>query len=159
MSPEGRKNWGAVPGRAYMRDQTGPSFSTDIRNDSHLSGIPKYSHGQLLVRDIATRVQLPLPLPLCRVLLLDSSSPVISKWETDRGDTNFSKTDWTFPPATPRELERQDSEHQLIACGSMMSAHRTTMFGRLRNGQTVRLSETEIVDADDLQKMAFAVSV
>ena len=33
-------------------------------------------NGQQIVKDIAQNVRLPLPLPLCRVLLLDSSSPV-----------------------------------------------------------------------------------
>jgi len=145
--PEGRKSWGEMPSRDYLRGQAG-----------NVGGIPHYVHGQLLVRDIATDVQLPLPLPLCRVLLLDSSSPVIGQWEADRGDVRFSKTDWTFPPATPRELEHHDSEHQLIASGSMMGAHRTTTFDRPRNGTFVRLSETQIIDADDSEKLAFTVS-
>jgi hypothetical protein len=151
--PEGRKSWGEVPGRDYMRGQ---AAADQVERRSQ--GIPKYVHGQLLVRDIATDVELPLPLPLCRVLLLDSTSPVITKWEKDRGDSNFSKTQWTFPPATPRELERHESEHQLIASGSMMGAHRTTNFDRPRNGTLVRLSETQIIDADDSEKLAFTVS-
>ena len=50
-------------------------------------GYPTYTHSQLLVREVSKTVLLPLPLPLCRVLLLDSSSPVVSKWETERGDS------------------------------------------------------------------------
>lgn len=118
----------------------------------------KYVHGQLIVRDIATNIHLPLPLPLCRVLLLDSSSPVIEKWEDDRGDKHFTRTDWTFPPTTPRELEWHASEHQLIASGSMMGAHRTMSFDRMRNGSLVHLSETQIIDADDSEKLAFTIS-
>jgi len=172
--PEGRKTWGKVPGRAYMRNQAAAGRSTlvppmvdgDIESyqdqpslvPQGANGVPRYVLGQLLVRDISTNVQLPLPLPLCRVLLLDSSSPVISKWEADRGDVDFSKTDWTFPPATPREGERHESEHHLIASGSMMGAHRTSTFSRPRNGSTVRLSETQIVDADDSEKLAFTIS-
>ena len=40
-----------------------PAFGADIPNASlnHLSGIPINSHGQLLVRDIATKVQLQKP--------------------------------------------------------------------------------------------------
>ena len=120
--------------------------------------MPPYIHGQLLVRDIAKKVRLPLPLPLCRVLLLDSTSPVISRWESDRGDRAFEHTLWTFPPATPRELERHASEHSLIATGSMCGAHRTSAFDRMRNGSWVRLSETQIVDADDSEKLAVTVS-
>jgi len=156
--PEGRKSWGNVPGRDYMRGQASQNDSFDVGRSSNGQGIPKYVHGQLLVRDIESNLVLPLPLPLCRVLLLDSSSPVIAKWEHDRGDTNFSKTDWTFPPATPREVERHSSEHQLIASGSMLGAHRTTSFDRLRNGIIVRLSETQIIDADDSEKLAFTVT-
>ena len=158
--PEGRKNWGSVPGRNYMRGQAAAAYGeTDHEQPiSNQRGIPNYVLGQLLVRDIATDVQLPLPLPLCRVLLLDSTSPVITKWEEDRGDVNFERTDWTFPPATPRELERHSSEHHLIASGSMMGAHRTTMFDRPRNGSMGRLSETQIIDADDSEKLAFTVS-
>ena len=128
------KRWGQMPSRNYMRQQA----------SSYTNSVPKYVHGQLLVRDIAKNVQLPLPLPLCRVLLLDSSSPVISKWQVDRGDANFEKTSWTFPPATPRELEQYQSEHQLIASGSMCGAHRTTSFERSRNGTMATLSETQI---------------
>jgi hypothetical protein len=127
-------------------------YETGSRNGT------KYVHGQPIMRDIATNVHLPLPLPLCRVLLLDSSSPVIEKWEKDRGDKNFTRTDWTFPPATPRELERHASEHQLIASGSMMGAHRTTSFDRLRNGSLIHLAETQIIDGDDSEKLAFTIS-
>lgn len=146
--PEGWKSWGRVPGRSYMRAQ---SASTD-------DGYPTYAHGQLLIRDVCKNVLLPLPLPLCRVLLLDSSSPVISKWENDRGDTDFERTPWTFPPATPREMEQFQSEHQLIASGSMCGAHRTISYERYRNGQPIRLSETHIVDSDDSEKLAFQVN-
>jgi lipid-binding SYLF domain-containing protein len=146
--PEGWKSWGRVPGRSYMRAQ---STSTD-------DGYPTYSHGQLLIRDVCKTVLLPLPLPLCRVLLLDSSSPVVSKWETERGDSDFERTPWTFPPATPREMEQFQSEHQLIASGSMCGAHRTISYERYRNGKPIRLSETHIVDSDDSEKLAFQVS-
>jgi len=81
---------------------------------------------------------------------------VIEKWR-DRGNKNFTRTDWTFPPATPRELERHVSEHQLIASGSMMGAHHTTSFDRLRNGSLVHLSKTQIIDGDDSEKVAFTM--
>jgi len=155
--PEGRKSWGRVPGRSYMRGQAASTNDNKKSGDTE-RGVPQFVHGQLLVRTIAKKVRLPLPLPLCRVLLLDSTSPVIARWEKDRGDTNFEHTVWTFPPATPRELERHASEHSLIATGSMCGAHRTTAFDRMRNGTQVRLSETQIVDADDSEKLALTVS-
>jgi hypothetical protein len=40
----------------------------------------------------------------------------------------------------------------------MMGAHRTTSFDRLRNGSLVRLSETQIIDGDDSEKLAFTIS-
>jgi hypothetical protein len=146
--PESWKSWGRVPTRAYLRQQA----------SSYDDGYPTYIHGQMLVRDVCKNVHLPLPLPLCRVLLLDSSSPVVSKWEQDRGDYDFEKTPWTFPPATPREMEQFQSEHQLIASGSMCGAHRTISYERYRHGQLVRLSETHIVDSDDSEKLAFQVA-
>lgn len=145
--PEGWRSWGRVPGRNFLRGQA-------AANDN---GCPHYVHGQLLVRDISKNVHLPLPLPLCRVLLLDSSSPVISQWEKDRGDLEFEKTPWTFPPATPRERDQYQSEHQLIASGSMCGAHRTISYHRPRHGQLVRLFETQIVDSDDSEKLAFQI--
>jgi hypothetical protein len=145
--PEGWRSWGRVPGRNFLRGQA-------AANDH---GYPQYVHGQLLVRDIAKNVHFPLPLPLCRVLLLDSSSPVISQWEKDRGDMEFEKTPWTFPPATPRERDQYQSEHQLIASGSMCGAHRTISYHRPRHGQLVRLFETQIVDSYDSEKLTFQI--
>lgn len=155
------KSWGRIPGRLYLQKQA-------ILNMNHdgLSVIPKYIHGQLLVREICKSVHLPLPLPLCRVLLLDSSSPVITNWEASGSETDFEKTQWTFPPATPREAEQYQSEHQLIASGSMCGAHRTISYERPKHGpagvgtveQSIRLSETHIVDADDSEKLSFSVN-
>ena len=146
-TPEGWKPWGRLPGRNFLRGQA-------AANDQ---GCPQYILGQLLVREIAKNVHLPLPLPLCRVLLLDSSSPVISQWEKVRGDRDFEKTPWMFPPATPRERDQFQSEHQLIASGSMCGAHRTISYQRHRQGHAVRLSETQIVDSDDFEKLTFQI--
>lgn len=155
--PPGRSSWGNVPGRDYMRGQAATVTPTGGGNGYNEHGVPHYVHGQQVVRDIARSVRLPLPLPLCRVLLLDSTSPVIKKWEQDRGDRHFDKSYWAFPPSTPRELERHPSEHQLIASGSMCGASRTVTFDRPRYGSVVRLSETHAVDADDSKKLVFTV--
>lgn len=155
--PEGRRKWGNVPGRNYMRVQAAALIETG-GNGYGETGVPIYAHGQPIDKDIARNIRLPLPLPLCRVLLLDSTSPVIRSWEKDRGDKLFEKSRWAFPPATPRELERHTSEHQLIASGSMCGAHRTTSFERPRYGSLVRLSETHTVDADDSKKLTFTVT-
>jgi hypothetical protein len=157
LDERGRRKWGNVPGRDYMRGQA----ATLIETEDHVlneQGVPHYAHGYQIVRELAKNIRLPLPLPLCRVLLLDSSSPVIKAWERDRGDSHLEKTRWAFPPATPRELERHTSEHQLIASGSMCGAHRTSSFERPRYGTMVHLSETHTVDADDSKKVAFTVT-
>ena len=157
LDAHGSRKWGSVPGRNYMRGQA----AALIEDEGHVlneQGVPQYAHGQQIIRDVAKNVRLPLPLPLCRVLLLDSTSPVIKAWERNRGDMNFEKTHWAFPPATPRELERHTSEHQLIASGSMCDAHRTTSYDRPRYGTLVRLSETHTVDADDSRRITFSVT-
>eukprot|EP00934_Nitzschia_sp_Nitz4_P006251 Nitzschia sp. Nitz4//scaffold348_size17284//12793//16374//NITZ4_008844-RA/size17284-processed-gene-0.12-mRNA-1//-1//CDS//3329548694//6241//frame0 len=145
--PDSWKAWSRTPGRSYLR---GHASAND-------QGYPHYVHGQLIVKDIAKNVHLPLGLQLCRVLLLDSSSPVVSKWEKDRGDVEFERTPWTFPPATPRERDQFQSEEQLIASGSLIGAHRTISYQRPRNGQMVRLFETQIVEADDSEKLCFLI--
>ena len=155
--PADRSTWSSVPGRNYMRGQAAASTSPSSGKRVEV-GIPTYGHGQQMTRDVARNIPLPLPLPFCRVLLLDSTSPVIRKWEKERGDFNFEKSRWAFPPATPRELERHTSENQLIASGSLCGANRTTTFDRPRYGSIVRLSETHAVDADDPSKLIFTVT-
>lgn len=154
--PDSRRTWGDVPGRNYMRGQAATVSVSKTRGYDE-RGVPHYRHGQQVVRDVARGFRIPLPLPLCRVLLLDSTSPLVQKWEDDRGDQNFNKSRWAFPPATPRELERHSSEHQLIASGSMCGATRTCSFDRPRYGSMVHLSETHAVDADDAKKVVFLV--
>jgi len=178
--PEGRKSWSKVPGRHYLRDQASrstsrephhqhPPSSTTTANTSsptrkvQFSGETQpnislqsttahnYRFGVPIVKDIASKISLPLPLPLSRVLMLDSSSPVITKWEVDRGDKNVVKTSWKIPN---REIDRHKTENQLIASGSMTGSHRTSSYERLRNGVFVNLTETHIVDADDNNKLA-----
>jgi len=158
--PEAQKKfskWSKQPGRDYMRGQASSLVATDQSGLSE-QGVPQYVHGQPIFRDIAKNVRLPLPLPLCRVLLLDSTSPVIKQWEKDRGDMDFDKTKWTFPPATPRELERHSSEHHLIAAGSMIGASRRVSFDRPRYGSIVHLSETHSVEADNPKQVSFTVT-
>lgn len=156
--PDDRKNWGNVPGRQYMRVQAAGLDEPTSAPGSPERGVPQYVHGKLLSRELAKNVRLPLPLPLCRVLLLDSTSPVIRNWEHDRGDHNFDKSKWAFPPATPRELEKHSSEHQLIASGSMCNAHRTISFDRPRYGSLVRLSETHTVEADESAELVLSIT-
>lgn len=151
-----KEKWGKVPGRNYMRGQA--AAVVEIGDTVNEHGIPHYVHGQTIVRDIARNARLPLPLPLCRVLLLDSTSPVIKAWERDRGDSNFESKRWAFPTAAPRETRRYSSEHQLIASGSMCGAHRICSFDRPRYNSLVRLTETHVVEADDAAKVVFTIT-
>lgn len=150
---------GKQPGRDYMRGQA--DFNGRAEPDEHKESGQKhlqYVHDQSISRSIAKNVKLPLPLPLCRVLLLDSTSPVVKRWHRDRGDRNFDQSSWMFPTTAPRELERHSSEHQLIASGSMHGARRTMSFDRLRNGSLLRMSEEYSVDNDDSKKVSITIT-
>lgn len=158
QSPDGPAKWSRVPSRNYLRGQAGgipfevDEQLSDDRDARH------YVHGKQLTQHLAQNERLFLPLAVCRVLLLDSTSPVIEQWEMDRGDKNFQKSAWSFPPATPREFENHPSEHDLIASGSMNGAHRTSAFDRPRYGSVVRLSETHSVEADDAMNVVYTIT-
>ena len=157
--PDSRRAWGQVPGRNYMKVQASSSLLDSGELGIGVQGSPIYTHGKEIIRHLATNVRLPLPLSLCRVLLLESSSPVTKKWEKIRGDRNIDKTRWSFPPATPREsLQNSLSEHELITQGSMLGATRVCRFDRNRHGTITRLSETYVVECDDSRKTILAVS-
>jgi hypothetical protein len=147
--------WSKLPGRNYMRGQ---AFSFNDEDATEHHGIPHYVHGKLLTKHLARLVRLELPLGVCRVLLLDSTSPVIDRWEEDRGDKNFEKSKWSFPPATPREREQYEDEHDLISAGSMKGANRTCSFDRPRYGSLVRLAETHTVEADNPKSVTITIT-
>ena len=147
------------PRASLSRGEGGSGGGTEEEADE--DAVPDFVHGRLISRTIASAVPLPLPLPLCRVLLLDSSSPVITRWEADRGDRNYVKGPWTLPPSSSRAQERHGdggSEHRLIASGPMAGAHRTTSYDRVRSGEVVHLSETQVVDRDDAGGLWYTIS-
>jgi hypothetical protein len=110
-----------------------------------------YELGKAVYTDIATNFSLPLPLAMCRVLFLDSMSPVNKSWEAGRSDTDFTYSEWQFSPGSLREIEQSScSEYQLISRDSMVGAQRTVSYNRSRNRELVRLSETIIVEQDDM---------
>lgn len=112
---------------------------------------PMYDLGKAVYREIATNVSLSLPLAMCRVLFLDSMSPVIKSWEAGRSDTDFTYSEWQFSPGSIREIEQKScSEYQLISRDSMVGAQRTVSYNRSRNRELVRLSETIVVEQDDM---------
>jgi len=112
---------------------------------------PMYKLGKSVYTDIATNFSLPLPLDMCRVLFLDSMSPVNKSWEAGRSDTDFTYSEWQFSPGSVREIEQSScSEYQLISRDSMVGAQRTVSYNRTRNRELVRLSETIVVEQDDM---------
>jgi hypothetical protein len=112
---------------------------------------PIYELGKAICTDIATNISLPVPLALCRVLFLDSLSPVNKTWETSRLDTDYRHGEWTFPPGSVRECEKDSSsEYNIVSRGSMVGAKRTISYNKRRNRELVRLSEMILVEQDDL---------
>lgn len=151
------RKWGNVPGRNYMRGQAAATVESDD-NGFNERGFPQYIHDHAIVREIVNNVRLPLSLPLCRVLLLDSASPVIKTWEKGRGDKHFDRTKWSFPSSSCRDFDHHSSDHQLITSGTMCGAYRTSSFDRQRYGSAIRLSETHSIEADDAKKVVFSVT-
>jgi len=118
----------------------------------------RFDYGVTIVQALNEVTSLPMPLPLCRALLLDSSSPVIRKWEQDRGDTDYVKSPWEYSNGTSNVMENNQSELKHITSGTMVGALRTVTFTRMRNGQKVNLSETHTVDVDDPSELSFSVN-
>ena len=152
LVPEKRTSWSQVPSRNYMRQ------AADTSSPRRQAKTPIYELGKEICNDVATNVSLPMPLAVCRVLFLDSTSPVINTWESWRGDKEFRRTDWTFASGSSQEFGRNMTEQQLISGGSMAGAQRTVSYGRLRNHEMVRLSETIAVESDDTEKFVFTVT-
>lgn len=153
--PEGRQSWSQLPGRNKMR-QMASGVSAPISPKSQQ--LPTYELGKAIYTDIATNISLPLPLQLCRVMFLDSSSLVNKSWENYRTDSDYRHGAWAFPPGSVREFEKNNSsEHQLISRGSMLGAQRNISYSRTRNRELVRLSETIVVEQDDDQSLVFVI--
>jgi len=143
-----------MPGRSKMRQLASGTASPRGSPQS-----PTYELGKTISTDIATNISLPLPLSMCRMLFLDSSSPINKSWEAARVDSDYRHGAWTFPPGSVREFERDNStEQQLVARSSMLGAQRTISYSRTRNRELVRLSETVTVEQDDNQTLVFVVT-
>ncbi|KAL7553335.1 hypothetical protein ACHAWF_018177 [Thalassiosira exigua] len=152
--PEGRQSWSQLPGRSAMRQ-----MASGVASPRALA-TPHYELGKAICTDIATNISLPIPLALCRVAFLDSSSPVNKTWEKGRVDSDYRHGAWAFPPGSRNDFERNapSSEQQLISRGSMAGAQRTVSYSRTRNGELVRLSETITVEHDNEETLEFAVA-
>jgi len=122
---------------------------------------PRYRHGRPIHRDIARNIVLPMAFTVCRVLLLDSSSPVHKHWNREKelkGDADLEVSPWSFPPDNPREAERGKTENDLIANGYMTGASRSMIFSRPRYGNQVPMAEVNLVESDDIQRTTYTIS-
>ena len=154
--PEGRQSWSQLPGRNKMRQLA--SGTTASPRGSPPSPTT-YELGKVICTDIATNISLPLPLAMCRVLFLDSASPVNRTWESGRADTDYRHSAWAFLPGSVREFERDNSsEQQIISRSSMVGAQRSISYTRMRNREPVRLSETISVEQDDERALIFVIT-
>ena len=148
--PDGRASWSQLPGRNHMKFLA--AAPTDFPP-------PTYELGKVISTAMATNVTLPLPLSMCRMMFLDSSSPLNRSWEAGRTDINFQHGPWSFPPGSAREFEQTSSgEQQLIARASMVGAQRSISYSRARNRELVRLTETVVVERDDEKSLVFVVA-
>lgn len=161
--PEGKQSWSQVPSRGHLKMEANPhQFSKDVptsssKRDSAQEG-PTYHYGQLLIADISSNFKLDIPLALYRALILDSNSPLMNRWEASRGDSNYTKTAWVFAPSSPRMVDRNMTESQILSSGSMEGSHRTTAFDRVRGKEKVRLSEVLVVDTDNSTCVAISIA-
>ena len=155
--PDGRQ-WSQLPGRSAMRQMASGNASPRAAPMPQIA--PTYLLGKAIFTDIATNISLPLPLAMCRVLFLDSSSPVNKTWEAGRSDADYQHGPWAFAPGSIREFEANStqSEHHLISRGSMVGSQRIVSYNRKRNRELVRLSETIHVEKDDNQSLVFVVA-
>lgn len=137
-----KMSWSKVPGREFLQshamessyygEQEEHSNNRQYRAGSipspsnsatyEVERIPVYTYSELIIREISSKEIVPFPLPLCRALLLDSKSPVMTKWRTVRGDFNYNISPWAFPPGSPHSNHKFTQEHQLISSGSMVGS-------------------------------------
>jgi hypothetical protein len=70
----------------------------------------------------------------------------------------FVATAWVFAPSSPRIVDRNMTESQILSSGSMEGSHRTTAFDRVRGKEKVRLSEVMVVDTDNSTCVAISIA-
>ncbi len=142
-------------GSVSSYDNSGEFDDSSSRERSQM----RYVQGQVIHTQIVTNVSVPLPLPFCRALLLDSTSPLIEHWAINRGDFNFSYGDWISKDAlSPRSVNHPNLQQcELIAKCNMAGSSRTSGFERIRKGRRISLSETWVVDIDDSDMFVFNI--
>jgi lipid-binding SYLF domain-containing protein len=156
QSPVEERNWPQASPSPNHRESAERNVTPRAQVQTQESST--YVLGKEISNDVASDVSLPLPFDLCRLLLLDSASPLNQTWEIERGDSDYQHGEWTFPPSSPRMHERGLPEEQLISSGSMLDAQRVRSYCRTRNREKVALSEAVFVEKDDNQGLVFIVA-
>ena len=142
----------SLPSKYFLDDDDCYSSTTMTTSTSHHSSSNasnKYG-GHLLLEDIVNNCIIPLPLPLCRVLLLDSNSPVISSWKlvSDR------YCPWTFPTDYDKGVNSEK-----ITDTQLLNSNKN-LVGATRNlkDKDGGIFETHFIDSDDEEKVTCTIS-
>lgn len=156
--PDEERKWSqALPSpnrKESVEKNVSPRAHVQVQTDES----PTYVLGKEISNDVASNMTLPLPFDLCRLLLLDSASPLNQTWERERGDADYQHGEWAFPSSSPRVHERGLTEEQLVSSGSMLDAQRVNSYTRSRGREKVGLSEVVFVEKDDNQGLVFVIA-
>ena len=142
----------SVPSKYFLDDDDCYSSTTMTTSTSHHSSSNasnKYG-GHLLLEDIVNNCIIPLPLPLCRVLLLDSNSPVIASWKS----VSDRYCPWTFPTDYDKGITTgKTTDTQLLNTSKNLVG--ATRYLKDKDGGII---ETYFIDSDDEEKVACTIS-
>ncbi len=130
----------------------------DCDDPQNVTSSLRYVQGKSLQSEIASNIAVPVPLPLCKALLLDATSPLAKKWEVDRGHLNYQYGEWNFKNISPRSTFDIDSFESALIGGKMAGGFRNVTFESMKNGQKINLHETWIVDIDEPDKFMFTIT-
>ncbi len=156
--PDEERNWSQAAPTPSRKESVEKIVSPHAHVQMQTNEIPTYVLGKEICNDVASNMTLPLPFDLCRLLLLDSASPLNQTWERERGDADYQHGEWTFPTNSPRVHERGLSEEQLVSSGSMLDAQRVNSYTRSRSREKIGLSEVVFVEKDDNQGLVFVIA-
>ena len=158
QAPAERHNWSRESPPSIQREPAEKASSPLTKSQNHTQEGQTYVLGKEIRNDVSSNMTLPIPFDLCRLLLLDSGSPLNQTWESERGDADFRHGEWNFPPSSPRIHEKELPEEELVSNGSMLNAQRLRSYTRLRNRERVALSEAVFVEKDDKQGLVLVVA-
>mmetsp|Transcript_1477 Transcript_1477/g.2502 ORF Transcript_1477/g.2502 Transcript_1477/m.2502 type:complete len:1349 (+) Transcript_1477:106-4152(+) len=158
QAPDDKRDWSYASPSPNRKESVEKSVGPRAHVQMQTQESPTYILGKEISNDVASNMTLPLPFDICRLLLLDSASPLNQTWESERGDADYQHGGWSFPPSSPRVHERRLPEEQLVSSGSMLDAQRVRSYTRSRNREKVALSEVLFVEKDDKQGLVFVIA-